>query len=144
MRLLFLASFVDTFLEGYEHFIEYIALFVTHTIELVGILIIAFGAFRSIFNHFRNAIKKKDTNIKIALGNCLALGLEFKMGAEIIKTVVARNMEELAILGVIIGLRAILALLIHWEIKTERKEAELEKLKREQLGDGSHQTTTNE
>ena len=55
------------------------------------------------------------------------------MGAEIIKTVVARNMEELAILGVIIGLRAILALLIHWEIKTEMKEEELARLKKEEV-----------
>ena len=53
------------------------------------------------------------------------------MGAEIIKTVIARNLQELAILGVIIGLRAILALLIHWEIKTEMKEAELARQKHE-------------
>ena len=53
------------------------------------------------------------------------------MGAEIIKTVIARDLQELAILGVIIGLRAILALLIHWEIKTEMKEQELHNLKEE-------------
>ena len=53
------------------------------------------------------------------------------MGAEIIKTVVARDLQELAILGVIIGLRANLALLIHWEIKTEMKEEELKIAKRE-------------
>ena len=53
------------------------------------------------------------------------------MGAEIIKTVVARDLQELAILGVIIGLRAVLALLIHWEIKTEMKEQELHQLKEE-------------
>lgn len=130
---MFLLSFVDTFLENYEQVIEYIANFVTYTIELIGILIIAFGAFRSIFNHFRGALKKSNNNIKIALGNCLALGLEFKMGAEIIKTVVARNLQELAILGVIIGLRAVLAVLIHWEIKTEMKEEELKKAKNEKV-----------
>ena len=123
-------SFIDTFFETYEHFIEYIAHFVTYTLELIGIIIIAFGAFRSIFNHFRKCHRDKNDNIKIDLGNCLALGLEFKMGAEIIKTVIARNLQELAILGVIIGLRAILALLIHWEIKTEMKEAELAKSKK--------------
>ena len=126
---MFLLSFIDNFLNGYEHFIEYIAHFVTYTLELIGIVIIAFGAFRSIFNHYRKY--NKNDNIKIDLGNCLALGLEFKMGAEIIKTVIARNLQELAILGVIIGLRAILALLIHWEIKTEMKEAELARQKHE-------------
>ena len=78
-----------------------------------------------------HSIKKRESNIKIDLGNWLALGLEFKMGAEIIKTVVARDLQELAILGVIIGLRAVLALLIHWEIKTEMKEQELHQLKEE-------------
>ena len=128
---MFLLSFVDSFLNSYEHFIEYIAHFVTYTLELIGIIIIAFGAFKSIFNHYRKYNKNKNENIKIDLGNCLALGLEFKMGAEIIKTVIARNLQELAILGVIIGLRAILALLIHWEIKTEMKEAELARQKHE-------------
>ncbi len=127
---MFLLSF-DGFLHGYEGLIESIAHLVTYTLELIGILVIAFGSFKSIYNHFMGAIKKKDNNIKIALGNWLALGLEFKMGAEIIKTVIARNMEELAILGVIIGLRAVLAVLIHWEIKTEMKEEELTKLKKE-------------
>lgn len=124
---------MEGFLNGYHSFIEHIAHIVTYTLELIGILVIALGSFRSIYYHFAGLFKKKDTNIKIALGNCLALGLEFKMGAEIIKTVVARSMEELAILGVIIGLRAVLALLIHWEIKTEMKEEELARLKKEEV-----------
>ena len=45
------------------------------------------------------------------------------MGAEILKTVVVREMTELIILGVVIVLRAILAFLIHWEIKNEKKES---------------------
>ena len=100
---------------------------------MIGIVVIAVGAFRSIIKQCINYIKKKDSNIKIDLGNWLALGLEFKMGAEIIKTVVARDLNELAILGVIIGLRAVLALLIHWEIKTEMKEQELHQMKKEKV-----------
>ena len=38
----------------------------------------------------------------------------------------------ISILGVIIGLRAVLALLIHWEIKTEMKEQELHQMKKEE------------
>ena len=123
---------IEGFLHGYEYFIENIAHIVTYTLEMIGIVVIAVGAFSSIIKQCINSVKKKESNIKIDLGNWLALGLEFKMGAEIIKTVVARSMEELAILGVIIGLRAVLALLIHWEIKTEMKEEELAKLKKEE------------
>ena len=95
---------VEGFLHGYEYFIENIAHLVTYTLEMIGIVVIAVGAFRSIVKQCINYVKKKDSNIKIDLGNWLALGLEFKMGAEIIKTVVARNLEELAILGVVIVL----------------------------------------
>ena len=123
---------VEGFLHGYEYFIENIAHLVTYTLEMIGIVVIAVGAFRSIVKQCINYVKKKDSNIKIDLGNWLALGLEFKMGAEIIKTVVARDLNELAILGVIIGLRAVLALLIHWEIKTEMKEQELHQMKKEE------------
>lgn len=123
---------VESFLHGYKYFIENIAHLVTYTLEMIGIVVIAVGAFRSIVKQCINYVKKKDSNIKIDLGNWLALGLEFKMGAEIIKTVVARDLNELAILGVIIGLRAVLALLIHWEIKTEMKEQELHQMKKEE------------
>ena len=122
---------IEGFLHGYEYFIENIAHIVTYTLEMIGIVVIAVGAFSSIIKQCINSIKKRESNIKIDLGNWLALGLEFKMGAEIIKTVVARDLQELAILGVIIGLRAVLALLIHWEIKTEMKEQELHQLKEE-------------
>ena len=122
---------IEGFLHGYEYFIENIAHIVTYTLEMIGIVVIAVGAFSSIIKQCINSIKKRESNIKIDLGNWLALGLEFKMGAEIIKTVVARDLQELAILGLIIGLRAVLALLIHWEIKTEMKEQELHQLKEE-------------
>jgi len=58
----------------------------------------------------------------IELGRALALGLEFKMGAEIVNTVIVREIRELLILGLVILLRAILAILIHWEIKNERRD----------------------
>ena len=74
------------------------------------------------------------TNIVISLGKALALALEFKMGAEIVKTVIVRDLKELGILAVVVVIRAALALLIHWEMKNERKaEAEeaLEKKEKE-------------
>ena len=43
------------------------------------------------------------------------------MGAEIIKTVIVRELQELIVLAFIIALRAALTVLIHWEIKNEEK-----------------------
>jgi uncharacterized membrane protein len=41
-----------------------------------------------------------------------------------VNTVIIRDLKELLVLGIVIALRAILALLIHWEIKNEKKEEE--------------------
>ena len=60
-------------------------------------------------------------HVVVDLGKALSLALEFKMGAEIIKTVIIHNLEELAILGIVIIIRALLAFIIHWEIRLEEK-----------------------
>ena len=52
---------------------------------------------------------------KFAMG--LAAALEFKMAAEILKTVLVRDLNELVVLGAVIVLRALLSLLIHVEMK---------------------------
>jgi uncharacterized membrane protein len=64
---------------------------------------------------------KENVSVVVSLGRSLALALEFKMGAEIINTVVFREFKELAILGLVIIIRALLAFIIHWEIKAEQK-----------------------
>lgn len=52
----------------------------------------------------------------------MALGLEFKMGGEILRTVRVTGWEEIGMVAGIIVLRTALTFLIHWEIKTEEKE----------------------
>ena len=59
------------------------------------------------------------SNVKFHLANGLALSLEFKMAAEILKTVLVRSVQELVILGAVVLLRALLSLLIHFEMKEE-------------------------
>ena len=92
-------------------------------LEFVGILIIIIGSIRALAKLFKSILKKTDLHVVIDLGKALALALEFKMGAEIIKTVVIHNLEELAILGVVIVIRALLAVIIHWEIRTEKNDS---------------------
>lgn len=90
-------------------------------LELVGIIIIAVGSCRALIRLLKCVIEKKDFHVVIDLGKALSLALEFKMGAEIIKTVLIHNLEELAILGIVIIIRALLAVIIHWEIRMEEK-----------------------
>lgn len=95
-------------------------------IEIAGILIITVGLCKSFYRYILSVVTKKQYSIKLDLANALALGLEFKMGAEILKTVIIRTMDEIVVLGAIILLRAILSLLIHYEMKVD-KAHELEK-----------------
>ena len=61
--------------------------------------------------------KKAVEDGKSALTSGLALSLEFKMAAEILKTVLVRDLTELIVLGAVIALRALLSVLIHFEMK---------------------------
>ena len=90
-------------------------------LELIGILIIIIGTVRALVRLVDSIVKKKGFHVAMDLGKALSLALEFKMGAEIIKTVIIHNMEELAILGIVIIIRALLAFIIHWEIHLEEK-----------------------
>ena len=60
--------------------------------------------------------------VRLVLAQGIALALSFKLGAEVLRTVIVREWNELMILGAIILLRAALTFLIHWEIKNEEKK----------------------
>ncbi|MFR3997661.1 MAG: DUF1622 domain-containing protein [Atopobiaceae bacterium] len=53
------------------------------------------------------------------------MGLKFKMGSEILRTVIVRDWHEIGTVAGIIALRAALTFLIHWEFKEEEKEKEI-------------------
>ena len=112
------------FIDNYESILHHIAEFSALTLEFIGVLIIVLGSAKSLFSMVRRLIQHRTINIVIELGKTLALALEFKMGAEIIKTVIIHNLEELAILGAVVIIRALLAFIIHWEMRIEKKEGE--------------------
>ena len=72
------------------------------------------------------SVDTKRQLIRLNLAQGIALALEFKMGGEVLRTVVVREWSELGILGAIIVLRAMLTFLIHWEIKNEKRETKEE------------------
>lgn len=94
---------------------------IIYLIELIGIFVITVGSIKAFILYGVSVIKRNHYPIKLILGNSLALGLEFKMGAEILKTVIIRTPEEIFILGAIIVLRALLSVLIHFEVKSEKE-----------------------
>ncbi len=99
-----------------EVVLRYIVEFSTLLLELFGICILVFSAVKSFVFWIR-----RDDSIRLQLAQGIALALEFKLGGEVLRTVVVREWAELGILGAIILLRAPLTFLIHWEIKNEKK-----------------------
>lgn len=100
----------------FDIFIKYVVLL----IELVGTIVLIYAVVSAIIGIFK---RQKHVRLKLAEG--IALALEFKIGGELLRTVIVRNWEELLILGAIILLRAALTFLIQWEIKIERKSGNL-------------------
>lgn len=91
----------STFIDNYEHILHNIAEVSALTLEFIGVIIIVIGSVKALVHLGNSLVKHRAINIVIELGKTLALALEFKMGAEIIKTVIVHNLEELAILGVV-------------------------------------------
>ena len=65
-------------------------------------------------------LQRKDcTRIELAQG--IMLGLEFKVGSEVLRSVIVSGWNELGTLAAIILLRSLLTFLLHWEIDVEEK-----------------------
>ena len=90
--------------------------------EFIGVGIIIFSGIRGFYLYLT---RSPETKLTLAKG--LAMGLEFKLGSEILRTVIVRDWHEIGTVAGIIALRAALTFLIHWEIKEEEKEEKEEK-----------------
>ena len=121
ISLLLLAETSQESVAFFEHIVQIIVPEITGIIELMGIIVIIVGSIKSFYMYGRSILKHVHYPIKLSLGNSLALGLEFKMGAEILKTVTIRTIDEIMILGAIIVIRALLSVLIHYEVKNEKE-----------------------
>ena len=90
-------------------------------IECAGVMVLMSTAIKSIKGYINH-----DPNVRLSLAKGIALALEFKLGGEVLHTVIAREWADLLILGAIIALRGVLTLLLHWEIKIEEDKEQLE------------------
>ena len=103
-----------------ENLVKWMAEYSIILFEVVGVVVIAVSGICGVVNYIR---RDPLTRLKLAKG--MAMGLEFKLGGEILRTVVVRDLSEIMIVGAIILLRAALTFLIHWEIKNEEEDNEV-------------------
>ena len=103
-------GFMESIMSYLQMILETIAEIAILMFEYIGVGVIAASGVRGLINYLR---KRPDTRLILAEG--LAMGLEFKL-------VIVRSLSEIAIVGGIIVLRATLTILLHWEIKNEKKD----------------------
>ncbi len=111
---------MDMFNGAIEHFMMAVATGCIHILELIGVVIIMLSAVRAVYHYF-----KRTPGMRLRFAEGMALALEFKLGGEILRTVVVRDWNEIAMVGAIIALRGFLTFLIHWEIKGEEARSQL-------------------
>lgn len=106
-----LLQFADEIL---EMIVEWGILF----LELTGVCVLLVSSAKALWECMHHR-----ADVRLSLAQGIALALTFKLGGEVLRTVVVRKGTELAMLGAIIVLRSALTFLIHWEIKNEEEHA---------------------
>lgn len=108
-------NFMQEIIHLSEVILHNLVIISTVLLEVIGIIILVYSALKSFLQWI-----KKDSHLRLNLAEGIALSLEFKMGSEVLRTVIVRDWQELGILGAVILLRGLLSLLIHWEIRNEQ------------------------
>ena len=91
-------------------------------LEIMGIIVVIIGAISAFYQYMKSIFTKSDYPIKYSFANNLAMGLEFKLAGEILKTVLIKNIDDLWIIAAVSLLRGFLELLIYFEMKNEKNE----------------------
>ena len=100
-----------------QEIITNISLILIYFIESIGILIIAYSAIKTFLRYCQLRFKEPGGELKLMLAHGMTLGLEFLLAGEILKTIVARDITELLAVGGLVIIRALITLLLHWELK---------------------------
>lgn len=85
-------------------------------LEAIGVVLILFAGIRGVVEYARHR-----TGAQLRMASAMAFALEFKLGGEILRTVLVRELSEIFIVGCIIALRGILNYLIHRDIHEQQK-----------------------
>ncbi|MFF9490216.1 DUF1622 domain-containing protein [Streptomyces sp. NPDC014676] len=103
-------------------------------VEAAGALIIFVGAAWA-FGHFLLAgirgggVGRQFNRIRLSLGRFLALGLEFQLAGDVLRTAIAPSFTEIGQLAAIAAIRTALNYFLSREIANERAEIERERRK---------------
>jgi uncharacterized membrane protein len=108
----------------FEHLLHLVIEWAIIGFEFVGVLVLIWAGVKNLVRYI-----KKDIRSSMKLGKGIAMGLEFMMIGEILRTITTHDISEIIGVAAIVVIRVVLTILIHWEIKEEEKEIEHEEAK---------------
>ena len=106
--------------------IKILSQYAAYFMEAVAALIIICGSARSVFLYAKHCMFSKEclkefTQTRLRLGHSLSLGLEFLIGADILKSAVSPTWQALGQLAAIVAIRSAINFLLMWELKETEK-----------------------
>lgn len=104
-------------MHNFHEFSQVVIPIIVFVLELMGVFIVLWTCVKSFWEYIQNSFMKRHNAIQTHLAKGLATGLEFKLGAEILKTLIVHDLDELIVLGAVFALRAFMSILIHFELK---------------------------
>jgi uncharacterized membrane protein len=99
-------------------------------VESAGAAVIFFGAVwaaaRFVVDGLRHRSAAVFTPIRLSLGRCLTLGLEFQLAADILRTAITPSFTQLGQLAAVATIRTVLNHFLRREIDQERRQVDTE------------------
>jgi uncharacterized membrane protein len=108
-------------------FLDTMLPYIKDGIAAIGILVIVGGAVRSVLQLLLCAFYRiYDINaIRFEFGNCVILGLEFMVAADIVGSMIEPDYYNLGLLGLLVLIRTILSYFLSLELETLTQDPQL-------------------
>ncbi len=102
--------------------VNILVLYAADFLKAVATLVIFVGSLWTLVPYVSHCMFSKQclgefTATRIRLGHALSLGLEFLIGADILKSAVSPNWQDLGQLAAIVAIRSAINFMLIWELK---------------------------
>ena len=118
-----LYQFNNVIAEALEGFLESAVPMIAGLAEVIGLFIIVTSLARATHHYIRTFFFHERFDFHHEMSSGLTTALEFLMSAEIAKTFLLQNLESVVPLAATFALRAMMSLLLHWEMEGGHRPA---------------------
>ena len=108
---------------GMEGFLETAVPLISGLAEIIGLFIIVTSLIKATYHYVRATFFNDHHDFHHEMSSGLTTALEFLMSAEIAKTFLLQNLESVVPLAATFALRALMSMLLHWEMEGGHRPA---------------------